>query len=122
MPTVPNSPPGDRERRRYRRYIVKGSVIINPALPEAAGDATVGELLNIGLGGVLLRSKTIPREGTRVSLRFSFDGYPEKTLAEGQVVGTKPDLMAVKFLEQPAGIDAVLNWLEQEHYPWTANA
>jgi hypothetical protein len=122
MPTVPNSPPGDRERRRYRRYIVKGSVIINLALPEAAGDATVGELLNIGLGGVLLRSKITHQEGTRVSLNFEFDGYPEKTSAEGQVVGTKPDLMAVKFLEQPVGIDAVLCWLEQEHYPWTVTA
>jgi hypothetical protein len=117
MQNVPTSPPEARERRRYRRYIVKGSVVVLHSSAEIAG-----ELLNLGFGGVLVRTKIVHPEGTRVTLTFQFNGYPEETSAQGLVVGTKPDLMAVKFLEEPAGIESVLNWLEMEHYPWTANA
>ena len=28
-------------------------------------------------------------------------------------------MMAVQFLERPAGVDELLLWLQQEHYPWT---
>ncbi len=101
------------ERRLYRRYIVTGSVVLQTGAVESCG-----ALLNLGVGGMLVRTDTLYQEGTDLVFRFQVGGNPEMFTAFGQVVGTKADRLAIKFLEQPAGMYALLHWLEQRNFIW----
>ena len=103
-----------REQRRYKRYIVKGSVVLQCSAGESRGT-----LLNLGKGGVLIRSKTVHTEGEKLSFCFDVRGYGETFKARGLVVGTQADLSAIKFLAEPAGIEALLLWLDQENCTWS---
>ena len=100
-----------------KRYIVTGFV----ALQTAAGDSR-GKLLNLGRGGMLVRSDAPYREGTELTIRFQVGGDPETFTALGEVVGTKEDLLAIKFPDQTAGLDALLRRLEQENCTWSGVA
>ena len=83
--------------RRYKRYIVSGSVVF-----QGPGGESRGALLNLGQGGVLVRTDAHYREGTDLTLRFQVGSDPETFSTLGQVVGTKADLLAIKFLEEPS--------------------
>jgi len=102
------------ERRKHRRYIVRGMVSFR-----ADGLVRTGELVNFGYGGMLVRTNYVLPEGTQVSFRVVAYCYPSSFEARAQVVGGRIKLMAVHFLEMPAGVDELLLWLEQEHCPWT---
>jgi len=106
--------PQRRERRRYRRYIVRGLVTIQGNSTE-----TTGELRNLGWGGILIRSNVIHPEASNLSLWCQLEGYPETLYVLGRVVGTQPNLMAIQFLKPPAGMDALLSWLDRENFLWT---
>ena len=103
--------------RRYKRYIVTGSATFR-----RSGKECRGALLNVGQGGVLVRPDSLYREGPDLSLLFQVVGYPETVAAPGRIVGTKTDLLAIKFRQQPAGIDTLLRWLEQENCTWSGVA
>lgn len=106
----------DKDRRRYKRYIVEGSVTFQNSEGESSA------LLNVARGGVLVRTDTLCREGTVISLRFKVASYPETFASRGQVVGTKQKLMAIKFLERPKGLETLLGWLDRENCPWAGVA
>jgi hypothetical protein len=102
------------ERRRGRRYIVKGEVRILSGAEEVPG-----ALVNLGQLGMLVRSEVIPPVGTAVTVRFGVSGYPAAFQTEGYAVGSNGDLMAIKFSEEPRGSRELLLWLERENYQWT---
>ncbi|HEY7680001.1 MAG TPA: PilZ domain-containing protein [Terriglobia bacterium] len=102
------------ERRKHRRYIVKGMVWFR-----ADGVARTGELINFGYGGMLVRSNHVLPAGSEVSLRVVAYCYKNSFEVRAKVVGGRISLMAVQFLERPAGVGELLLWLEQENCPWT---
>ena len=103
-----------RERRRHRRYILPGQVRFRINSFEASG-----ELVNFGQGGLLMRSRVALPVGTQMSLRVQASCYPSAFETPAEIVGVKNALMALKFLEQPHGVQELLLWLERENFPWT---
>lgn len=102
------------ERRRSVRYIVGGKVIFPTGSPEFSGD-----LVNISPHGMLVRTKVCVPEGTKLQVGFTVAGYPVAFQASSQVVGAQPELLAMKFLDDPPELAQLLGWLEREHLPWT---
>jgi len=102
------------ERRKHRRYIVRGRV----RFPIDALEAW-GELLNFGHGGMLIRSQFAPPSGTRLPFRILAFCYPNTFAVPGAIVGEKGRLTAIQFLERAEGIEELLQWLERENFPWT---
>ena len=102
------------ERRKHRRYIVRGRTRFTIDSLEIWA-----ELVNFGEGGLLIRSSFDLPVGTRMDLRILTFCYPIAVDAIGQVVGGRGDLLAIQFAEKPAEADRLLRWLEAEHCPWT---
>ena len=102
------------ERRRYRRYIVRGMVRFRIDSIEVSGD-----LVNFGQGGMLIRSSFVLPEGTQLPIQVVAFCYPYSFAVPGRVVGAKGELMAIKFLQIPDGVTELLHWLERENVPWT---
>ena len=105
-----------RVTRRYKRYIVKGSVVL-----QGPGGGSRGMLLNIGQGGILVRTDNAQPTGVDITLLFDVTGYPETFGMWGQVVGINGSLLAIKFLDEP-DIGFLLDWLEFQHYAWSGVA
>ena len=104
--------------RRSKRYIVKGSAVLQTPSGESAG-----ALLNLGQGGMLVRTDVPYKKGTELALRFHVGGSsPETITALGEVVGAKEDLLAIKFLKKPTGIEFLLDWLDLQHCLWSGIA
>ena len=103
-----------KERRRYRRYIVGGKVWFRIDTIEASAD-----LVNFGPGGMLIRSRFVLPEGTHLPIQVMAFRYPNSFAVPGRVVDGKGELMAIKFLKLTDGVKELLQWLEQENYPWT---
>jgi hypothetical protein len=71
---------------------------------------TCGELENIGLGGMVVRSKRELAKGTELRMiRFTITGYPGIFNAAGRVVGTFIGLSAIMFLDEPTGLQDFLD-------------
>jgi hypothetical protein len=102
------------ERRKYRRYIVRGRMRFTIDSLEVWA-----EMVNFGEGGVLMRSMFDLPVGTRLDLRVLAFGYPLAVEGIGQVVGGRGDLLAIQFIEKSPEAAHFLRWLEMEHYPWT---
>ena len=102
------------ERRKHRRYIVSGRVRF-----VAGFDSGLGSLVNLGEGGILIRSRALFQKGAKATFRVSPVGCPIELEIEGQVVGVKDDLMAVRFLEERREVLDCLRWLASENCPWT---
>ena len=102
------------ERRNHRRFIVSGRVRIVKGF-----DTGLGSLVNLGEGGILLRSRALFPEGAKATFHVSPSGCPIEFEIEGQVVGVKDDLMAVRFLEERQEVSYCLRWLASENCPWT---
>jgi len=105
------------ERRRYKRYSVTGQ-----AEWWTDSTKTPTELLDVGNGGVLLRSQVTLAQGTQFGLRFTVDGYPEKFETRGRVVRTQMDIVAVMFLEEPVGLRQMLIWLDEQEQAKTGTS
>lgn len=103
-----------KECRRYRRYIVDGFVTLDCVLGE-----TTGTLLNLGQGGILVKVAGKYRAGMFLSLKIQVENFPELLEAFGRVVGIKHDYVAIHYIEEPAGLKLLLNWLEQENCTWS---
>ena len=115
MKPVMNKPAEpDIERRKHRRYIVRGRVRFTIDSLEV-----LAELVNFGEGGVLIQSMFDLPVGTHMDLRILTFCYPIAVDGVGQVVGGCGDLLAIQFVEKPPEADRLLRWLEVEHYPWT---
>ena len=102
------------ERRRYRRYIVSGTVRF--VMNFGAGST---ELVNLGEGGMLIRAANILSEGAEGAFHVVPSRYPIEFEVEGRVVGGKDDLVAIQFLQKHHTVSALIQWLEQENCPWT---
>ena len=102
------------ERRRGVRYIVGGEVVFHTGSPESCGS-----LVNIGRHGMLVRTNVRVPEGTKLQVGFTVEGYPTAVQGPTQVVGANTDLLAMQFLDEPRARLQLLQWLEQENFPWT---
>jgi hypothetical protein len=102
------------ERRRQRRFIVYGRVRFVTGF-----DSGLGSLVNLGEGGILFRSRAPFPEGTTATFYVSPAGCPVEIEIEGQVVGVKDGLLAVRFLEERQEVSLCLRWLASENCPWT---
>jgi hypothetical protein len=102
------------QRRRQRRFIVYGRVRFVTGF-----DSGLGSLVNLGEGGILFRTRALFPEGATATFHVSPAGCPVEIEIEGQVVGVKDDLMAVRFLEERQEVSLCLRWLESENCPWT---
>ncbi len=91
------------ERRKFVRYLVAGDVQFRSAAVEATG-----ELLDIGTGGILVRSQTMLDKGTNLTAGFDVKGCTGTFAAKGRVVRTQFDVLAIMFLDPPAGLDELL--------------
>jgi len=104
-----------RDRRVHKRYRVSG-----PAEFQAGPITATGELLDVGTGGILLRSDVSPSQGTNLQAQFAVADYPGTFKARGRVVRTQLGVVAVMFLDQPDGLQPLLDWLEQKESPGPA--
>ena len=102
------------ERRKHRRFIVSGRVRIVRGF-----DSGLGSLVNLGEGGILIRSRALFPEGAKATFQIHPAGCPIALEIEGQVVGVKDSLMAVRFLEERREVSDCLRWLASENCPWT---
>ncbi|MGH9784432.1 MAG: PilZ domain-containing protein [Terriglobia bacterium] len=102
------------ERRRYRRYIVAGSVRF--VMNFGAGST---ELVNLGEGGMLIRAAAVLADGATGTFHVVPSRYPLEFEVEGQVVGGKDDLVAIQFPQKHHAVSALIQRLEQENCPWT---
>ena len=68
---------------------------------------------------MLIRTNVQVPEGTELRIGFTVEGYPTPLQGDGQVVGFQQDLMAMKFLGEPAELIHLLQWLSRENVPWT---
>jgi len=100
------------ERRRYRRYIVTGDVQLFQG--RFIGSA---QLVQLGLGGMLLRGGHILPPGANGYARFKAAEYREQIEVHFEVVGQRNALMAVKFLTQPRALAELVQWLAFGGYP-----
>ena len=96
------------ERHRYKRHPAVGHAEFWTESTKATGD-----LLDIAKGGALLRSEVQVSQAMEVTVRFTVQDYPEEFAVKGMVVRVQQDTLAVMFLEVPAGIEALLQWLEK---------
>lgn len=76
-----------------------------------------GEPLNIARGGILVRSRVIPAEGTEFWVYFTIQNHPEAFITHGRIVRAQRDVLAVAFLEEPAGLERILESLEPAQEP-----
>lgn len=68
-------------------------------------------LVQIGLGGMLLRGGIVLPVGQRIRIQFAPDQYPYKITVSGEVVGTHNALMAIQFLEKQQPVVDLVGWL-----------
>ena len=102
------------ERRKHRRYIVRGRVKFTIDSLQLWGD-----LVNFGHGGMLIRSRYEIPEKTQLNFRVIAYCYPNTFEVLGQVVGGQESLLAIQFLKRMDGAKELLQWLEGENFPWT---
>jgi len=95
------------ERRRYKRYPVSGLVEF---MTEAVWSPS--KLLDIGKEGVLIHSDVAASPGEELTFRFIVSGYQGLFETSGKVVRNQNDVLAFKFLEEPAELKNLLSWLE----------
>ena len=105
------------ERRKHRRYIVRGRVKFTVDSLELWGD-----LVNFGHGGMLIRSRYEVPEKTALTFRVIAYCYPNSFEVPGRIVGGKESLLAIRFLERTDGAGELLRWLEGENFPWTGGS
>ena len=100
------------EKRRHKRYSVTGRAEF-----QADSAKGVGDLLDVGTGGLLIRSPLVPDKGTNVWVQFAVAGYPGALDSRGRVVRGQLDVVAVMFLEPPTELERLLTWLEHRTPP-----
>ena len=105
------------ERRKHRRYIVRGRVMFTMNSLDLWGD-----LINFGYGGMLVRARYEIPENSKLEFRVVAYCYPEMFSVPGQVVGGRESLLAIKFLERTDRAMDLLRWLEVENCPWTGGS
>ena len=100
-----------RKRRTSARYIIGGDAMFDTGSLDS-----FGTLMNIGRHGILVRTRVQLPEGTKFWIRFSVEGYARVLQAEGQVVSSRQDLIAVKFVRDPTGLIELLLSLSETEY------
>ena len=97
------------EKRRYKRYPMSGKILFQTESGEA-----IGELVDIAMGGALIRSEVVPSPGSEVTACFIVQGYPEEFEARGKVVRILTNAWAIEFLEEPPWLAEMLRWRGEE--------
>jgi c-di-GMP-binding flagellar brake protein YcgR len=97
------------EKRSHRRYRVAG---------EAEFGEGSGDLVNISLGGMLVRCNRALPKGTTLKIRIMVRGFQRTFEADGRVVGTSLDVIAILFRKEPAGLRDLLRWLDMNNSLW----
>ncbi len=93
------------EKRRYKRYPMSGKILFQTESMNA-----IGELIDIAMGGALIRSAVIPSPGSQVTARFVVRDYPGEFEARGKVVRILTNALAIEFLEKPPWLEEMLRW------------
>src|SRR5690348_8072545 len=97
------------EHRKYKRYPVGGTARFRGP----SGEST-GEVLDVGTGGILVRCDLIPPSLANLAIDFTIDAYRRMFVANGRVLRTQLDVMAIMFLEEVEGLTELLSWLDQQ--------
>lgn len=97
------------ERRLHKRYIVTGRAELQ--MPTGK---TVGEIVSVGGGGLLMLCNTANSLGTNAEVSFTVQGHPGQLRALARVVRTEEGVLGVNFLEEPEGLQDLLLSLETE--------
>jgi hypothetical protein len=95
--------------REGSRYLVVGNVRL-----EAGSHQVDAELVNIGPAGLLAFSDAALPLGDRIDLRIAVQGYPAEVRMRGRVVHSAVGLIGVGFLDVPADLAQMLQWLEAQ--------
>ena len=95
------------DRRRYKRYPVSGRAKFQAGITEGDGD-----VLDIGSGGILIRSPVGLSQGTELKTLFTIQGYASEFSTSGRMVRAQLGVLAVMFLQEPVGLWELLKWLE----------
>lgn len=97
------------ERRKYERYRVDGKASFWMTTEPA-----VGEVLDVGSGGLLVRSDVLVPQGARVTMQFKVAGSDRGFIANGRVIRTQMDVLAIMFLEKVEGLEDLLKELKEK--------
>jgi hypothetical protein len=95
------------DRRRGRRYLVVGSVVIS-----TGEQKTTADLVNLGPGGLLAFCDASLELGALVDVQLAVQDYPLQVRVRGRVIQTAVGLAGIGFLEEPEDLREVLLWLE----------
>ena len=93
------------EKRRYKRYPISGKILFQTASIKATG-----ELVDIAMGGALIRSEAVPSFGSEVTACFVVRDYPGEFDARGYVVRILTNAWAIEFLEEPPWLKDMVRW------------
>ena len=73
-----------------------------------------GELVDIAMGGALIRSEVVPSPGSEVTACFIVRDYPGAFEARGKVVRVLTNAWDIEFLEEPPWLTEMLRCLHEE--------
>ena len=91
------------EKRRYKRYPMSGKILFQTESIKA-----IGELVDIAMGGALIRSEVVPSPGSEVTACFVVQDYPGEFEARGKVVRILTNAWAMEFFEKPPWLEEML--------------
>lgn len=91
----------------HKRYHVAGKAEFWTAHVKATGD-----LLDVAEEGILIRSEIELNRRRRVMVRFKVLGYPRVLETEGRLERIHQSTLAIMFLDEPTGLEELLQWLE----------
>ena len=104
------------ERRRSRRYIVTGDLQI-----ETGNRVYNGNIVNLSESGFSVRSNDSIEPGSNIHAVLRLQKYPETIILDGQICGIQDNLVSIKLFSPDLKMKILVQWLEIENYPWTAN-
>jgi len=96
----------------YKRYPVSGRMLFQMDSMEVTG-----KLVDISRGGALIRSKVQPFEGEELTALLEVQDYPRVLEIRGMAMRVQSYSWSMMFLEEPAGLAELLQWLERTHGP-----
>jgi uncharacterized protein (TIGR02266 family) len=100
---------GDSDRRKWPRVALEAQVALSSASIE---DLVSGPLLDISVGGLFIRSRTVKEIGTEVTLRIDVPAEGVRLTARGIVIRAIT-LDEARETGRPAGMGVVFTALDE---------
>ena len=94
--------------RRYKRYPVSGKILFQMDSREVTG-----KLVDISSSGALIHSKVKPFEEDEFTALLEVQDYSSVFKVRGMVVRVHSDSWTMIFVEEPAGLAELLQWLDE---------